>query len=207
MGHAYYKLDNSKKAIQYHQKAIAINPNKSILYNDIGLDFFLDKSYKKAIESFKKAIELESSNFIFYNNLGDVYYYMDDKEYDNARNCYENSLKIKNNRSALFQLAQIHMKKKEYSSAIKIFKQLNNRHELIIAYFFNRNYILMFKTIKKKLIEEQLPYSIQYKILEKIFKTSKKKLENIWLILLGVEVIGIYWINYFITSKIIDFFA
>jgi len=207
IGHAYYKLDNSKKAIKYHQKAIAINPNKSILYNDIGLDFFLDKSYKKAIESFKKAIELESSNFIFYNNLGDVYYYMDDKEYDNARNCYENSLKIKNNRSALFQLAQIHMKKKEYSSAIKIFKQLNNRHELIIAYFFNRNYILMFKTIKKKLIEEQLPYSIQYKILEKIFKISKKKLENIWLILLGVEVIGIYWINYFITSKIIDFFA
>ena len=226
IGEVYYKLENSDKAIEYYQKAIAINPNESNFYNDMGLVFLGNKFYKKAIDFFQKAIEIDSNDVILYNNLGDAY--AKNKEYRKSISCYEKSLKIKKNYQAQFYGAKVYLKQKKYVSAMKIYEQLEVSYpryrisiykELYVCYFYNHEYILMFKTMKKQWILKNNRYkSMQYRKkkeqeetmfqwFEKRVNLSRKKIKIIVITLVGIVSIGFYWTLYFIGSKIINFFT
>lgn len=65
---------NQKKAIEYLNKAIKLQPDYADAYNERGIAFTQLGQKPKAIEDFNKAISLKPENANFYNNRGIVYY-------------------------------------------------------------------------------------------------------------------------------------
>ena len=52
-------LDNKKEALTYYQKAISINPDYQIAWNNMGTILLDFHQYKKALDAFEKAVALE----------------------------------------------------------------------------------------------------------------------------------------------------
>lgn len=65
-----------------YEKAIKINPNCWIAYNNIGLCYKEQGNYDKALDFCNKTIEINSNSPIPYNNRGKLY--GDIKKYDEA---------------------------------------------------------------------------------------------------------------------------
>ena len=68
-----------EEAIKCYEKGISINPNFGMIYNNMGLLFFKNKSFnsiKKAEKFYKKAISLDKKIPEPHNNLGNLYDYI-----------------------------------------------------------------------------------------------------------------------------------
>lgn len=63
-----------KKALEYLTKAIEINPNDPVYYNDRGIIYDQIKQYKNATKNYDKAIMLNSKDGVFYQNRGYNYW-------------------------------------------------------------------------------------------------------------------------------------
>ena len=61
------------RAIVDFTKAIELNPDYAIAYNNRGVAYYLKKEYESAIVDFTKAIELNPDYAIAYNNRGMAY--------------------------------------------------------------------------------------------------------------------------------------
>ncbi len=85
------RQDDYECAKEYFEQALSIDPDNSIITNDLGLTEMRLFNYDKASELFLKAISLDSNYFIVYSNLGLNYYY--DEQYDKAVNILK-SVKI-----------------------------------------------------------------------------------------------------------------
>ena len=85
--------NKTQTAIEYYNKAIEINPNFAMAYNNLGLLYANDKSdYTKAEEYYKKSIFLDPKTFEAHNNLGSLYNNI--SNFNEAINSYKNALKI-----------------------------------------------------------------------------------------------------------------
>ena len=62
-----------KKSIEHYARAIALNPNLTEVYNNLGLIYEQKGDYQKAIENFDRAIHLNPNYAEAYSNLGLVY--------------------------------------------------------------------------------------------------------------------------------------
>ena len=74
---AEQKKDN--QAIKWYEKGIEVDPNYGMIYNNMGLLFFKDKSndgIKKAEKFYKKAISLDKKIPEPLKNLGNLYDYL-----------------------------------------------------------------------------------------------------------------------------------
>ena len=108
LGLAYHNKGEYDKAIEYYQKAIAIDkkfygeehPEIAIDYNNLGLAYRNKGEYDKAIDYYQKALAIDKKFYgeehpdiaIDYNNLGAAY---DSKgEYDKAIDYYQKALAI-----------------------------------------------------------------------------------------------------------------
>ncbi len=92
-----YDEKNYEKAIEYYAKAISIDPNYTMAYNNRGSAYFFLKRYNEAIADYTKVISIDPNDAYAYNNRGFVYYEM--KEYDNALEDITVSLRIDPNDS------------------------------------------------------------------------------------------------------------
>ena len=82
--------EKDDQAMKYYEKGINIDPNYGMIYNNIGLLFYKQKTannIKKAENFYKKAIDLDKTIPEPHNNLGNLYDYLD-KIHD-AINCYK----------------------------------------------------------------------------------------------------------------------
>ncbi len=70
---------NNKAAIQYFQKAIALDPNFSRAYFSQGVSYGQLGQYQKAIAQIDRALKMEPQNGMYYYGRGRVYLLSGDK--------------------------------------------------------------------------------------------------------------------------------
>lgn len=73
-----FELLESKKirsSISYFKKAIELNPDLVVVYNNLGSAYYRLSNYDKAIENFKKVIDKESNYAKAYFNIAASYYH------------------------------------------------------------------------------------------------------------------------------------
>lgn len=73
LGESYHFLNNFQEAISAYNKAIAYNPQLSIIYGDRGRAFFAKGDDKSAQSDFEFEIKLKPDNYLPYYHLGLIY--------------------------------------------------------------------------------------------------------------------------------------
>ncbi|MBQ7450622.1 tetratricopeptide repeat protein [bacterium] len=112
--------------------AVYLKTNKSILLEKGGnneIDYirkvakYLNdlKMYSYSMDFYKKSLSIKPRDYIGYNNLGLLYENMNDDE--NAKKCYEKSIKIQYNYFGLYNLGIYYRKRKDTENAIKYVKK------------------------------------------------------------------------------------
>ena len=101
--------ENMIRQLNYN-KAININPNFALTYNNIGLSFYLKKDFDKALEYIRKAINIDNYFGEAYNTMAMIY--DEKKEYDKAMLNYNKALEfVKKNLDGIYtNIATLYMK-------------------------------------------------------------------------------------------------
>jgi len=72
-GNQLYNLErNSEKALEYYNKALAIDPNYSPVYNMIGYTYASMGKFDKALEALGKYVELQPDHFNPHDSYGEI---------------------------------------------------------------------------------------------------------------------------------------
>lgn len=74
LGAMYYLDGRLDLAIEYYNKALALNPEEAMVHNNLGLIYLEQKLYKQAEEEFKKELSFYPNYDKALFNLGSVYY-------------------------------------------------------------------------------------------------------------------------------------
>lgn len=113
------KMDNYADAIEYAEKASAIDSEDYIFDFIIGTASMKAKVFNSAVESFKKALEKNSDNVGVYNSLGTAY--MATNRAGEALECYKKALELSSdspmsyyNIGSVLQIQQKHKEACEY---------------------------------------------------------------------------------------------
>ncbi len=73
-GQQYFNLKNYQKAIECYERAIQINPNLDIVWNNLGVAYVLNGgNYPAAIECGERVIQIKPTDDNAWSFLGDVY--------------------------------------------------------------------------------------------------------------------------------------
>jgi superkiller protein 3 len=122
-GRAWLYKGDAKKAIDFHQRAIAADKNyEGEGYNEIANIYYDKKDWENAVQYYEKAINVEFQLPQTYNGLGNVYFAK--TEYETALKFYTLSLqKDPNYRYALINSGKTSVKIGEDENAIKFFQQ------------------------------------------------------------------------------------
>jgi tetratricopeptide (TPR) repeat protein len=100
------KKQNPKKAIEYFEKAVAIDPQFAFAWDNMGLCYRKLENYDKALEAYKKSLEIDPKGLMPLQNIAIVYQYK--KEYQLAIEAYEKLAAIdKNNPEIYYGIGQI----------------------------------------------------------------------------------------------------
>jgi tetratricopeptide (TPR) repeat protein len=74
-GFELLESEKIKSSITYFKKAIELNPDLVVVYNNLGSAYYRLSKYDKAIENFKKVIDKESNYAKAYFNIAASYYH------------------------------------------------------------------------------------------------------------------------------------
>jgi len=77
LGILYYRRnqnDDTDKAIEYYQKAIGLDPENAVLYENLGLAYEQKQMLQEAEQAYIKATEIEKTTGAYFNRLGYFYY-------------------------------------------------------------------------------------------------------------------------------------
>jgi tetratricopeptide (TPR) repeat protein len=109
-------------AIEYYQKAIDLNPNYAMAYNNMGNAYYGQENYKEAIRCYQKAIDLNPNYATAYNNMGNAY---DDlKNYKEAIRCYQKAIDLNPNyASAYYNMGIAYKNLENYKEAIRCYQK------------------------------------------------------------------------------------
>jgi Flp pilus assembly protein TadD len=91
------RYSNPQLALDYWNRVIQAQPERSEAYNNRGLAFYEIKRYQQAIQDYSRAIELNAEQEKAYNNRGNAYYALE--EYQLALNDFNHSLQLQPNYS------------------------------------------------------------------------------------------------------------
>jgi tetratricopeptide (TPR) repeat protein len=118
------------QAENLYRKAIEIDPEYSLAYNNLGKVLGDLKCYAEAEAAFRKAIELEPNHVAAYNNLGIVL--RDLKRYDEAEAAFRKAIELDPNKSSIYllALASIHKKLGQQSESNQYIAQARMLLEL-----------------------------------------------------------------------------
>ncbi|MDD2889875.1 MAG: tetratricopeptide repeat protein [bacterium] len=114
LGNIYSIKKDSKKAIEFYQKALDIEPSTEI-YSNIGTLYFIQGDKKKAENFFHSAIAMDDNNICAKKNLADVYFELG--KYEQAIPLYEAGLLKQPEVESLIALANCYFKMGKYESA------------------------------------------------------------------------------------------
>jgi tetratricopeptide (TPR) repeat protein len=125
-GYALGIAGRSQEALEAFARAIELNPNFSLAYNNRGIAYLKLGDYQKAIKDHSKAIELDPTLALAYNNRGTAYYHLGDyrqaiKDYSKAIELDPTLALAYNNRgTAYYHLGDYRQAVKEFNRAIDL---------------------------------------------------------------------------------------
>jgi len=131
IGIKYSENGNYDKAIEYHQKAIDINPELYEAHFNMGLSFSNKGLYNEAIKCFQKAIEIKPDFDLAYGNMANIYYKKGN--IDKAIECYQKAINIYSDNTKVMMgkgINRLLLKGKSFSRLRIWKKQLKNMKKL-----------------------------------------------------------------------------
>src|SRR6266702_6218466 len=116
-GNTHYDTKQYKEAIVNYDRAVQLDQNYAIAYNQRGNAYYYLKEYQKAIADYNRAIELDPTMVVAYNSRGNVYYAL--KEYQKAIVDYNRGIQLDPNYAAVYNSrGNAYYYLKEYQKAI-----------------------------------------------------------------------------------------
>lgn len=73
LANCYEQKGDFLMAVRQYASALRIDPRDSVIYNNLGRNYWNIKNYKAAVSHFQKALELNPKNFLAMNNLALCY--------------------------------------------------------------------------------------------------------------------------------------
>lgn len=124
MAGEFYKSALYDKAIEYCQKAIALDPNYDEPYYGIGLAYAGKGDEEKAVENFQKVIELNPSNASAYTALGAIF--LNKRDIEKAIGYLKKAIEVNPScpPESYFNLGSAYYTKGDFEQAVKYFKKL-----------------------------------------------------------------------------------
>ena len=140
----YVELGDYKKAIQFHEKAIAADPSKPILLYELALMYSSIPDHANSVRYMEEAAAKGlKQDLVFKENL--AISYMELKNLEKGIAIYNEILEMKpNNQDILFQIAQAYYKNKDYNKAIDYWQKIidaypdNNRALYMMGMAYQR---------------------------------------------------------------------
>jgi Flp pilus assembly protein TadD len=112
------KFTDPKKAIEYLNNAIKLQPDDAIAYNQRGIAYKNIGQYQRAIEDYNEAIHLKSDLAEAYYNRGTAYFYL--SKYNKAREDFNEAVRLKpDDPHAYYNYACLFALKKDATQACK----------------------------------------------------------------------------------------
>ena len=148
-------------AIKYYNKAIKINPNFAMPYNNLGLLYVNHKfDYEKAKKLYKKSIFLDPKIIEAQNNLGSLYNILN--KFEQAIDCYKKAILINpkieyihhNIANVYLAIGNFVEAKKHFNESIKLNPNYSNSHRSLsrlIKYTNNEEHFDVLKKVYKNI--------------------------------------------------------
>ena len=125
-GTACMALKNFNEAVEFLEKAIAINPEHSQLYNNLGTCYVTIGNLNKAYENFIKASEYDPDNSITYFNIASILQLQN--RHKEACEFFRKAYAIEQQDNYLVALALSEVKSNQMEEAITHYKILVSHH-------------------------------------------------------------------------------
>lgn len=152
----YTQLKKFDTALELLHKALTLRPEKTFVYNDIGIVYYYKKQYDIAEKWFKKSLKISNINYKALYNLGNIYYVK--KEYKEALKWYTLANAIdKTNKDILFYMANCWSILRDYHHSIELYERILTLggesdtiyHYLALDYMYLKEYRNVKKYYKK----------------------------------------------------------
>jgi len=122
IGNLKYQQHQSKRGLEYLQKALAINDDDPAVYNALGLVYVDLQEWDKAIEHYDKALEIDTGYFYTYANIASLYQKRGD--YERAMNEINTAIAINDQIPHFFIIkGDIEMAMNELETSIETFSE------------------------------------------------------------------------------------
>lgn len=113
---AYYKSSDFDNALQFYEKAIALNQQSAEAWNGKGLTLVSKGQLDLALSCYKKALKIDNSIALIWNNIGTFYFLI--REYEKAYNHFLKSIELEPSVLAYYNLCSLFFQKGEFYSAL-----------------------------------------------------------------------------------------
>lgn len=138
LGDAAYYAGEYEKAIDNYTKAIEINPEDAMAYNNRGVAYHKLEQYENAISDLTKAIEIHSEESNYYRNRGVSYHHF--KQYEKAIKDFTKAIEIDpENIQAYKNLSEVLIVKGAYDEALrktkKALEKAKETKDIIICHY------------------------------------------------------------------------
>jgi superkiller protein 3 len=120
-GNNAYENGFNELAIEYYQKAVAIDPNHAETYHNMGDAYDNLNNYDEAIRCYKKAIDIDPNYAMAYSNMGSAYNNL--KYYNEAIRCYKKAIDIEPSDMRYRNMGLVYGNLKDYKEAIRCYKK------------------------------------------------------------------------------------
>ncbi|MEO9320328.1 MAG: tetratricopeptide repeat protein [Nitrososphaera sp.] len=159
-GRKLYDEGNSRKAIEFYDKAIEQNPEFAAAWNGKGLALFHQREYQEAISCYNKAIEIKPDYYETYNDKGVLLKELG--RIEEAISCYNKAIEIKPDYAKAYNNKGLALNKLgKYMEAIANFQTALKLEPSNLAIRNNyRNSLTKISDTKDKLrVQKTNPYS------------------------------------------------
>jgi tetratricopeptide (TPR) repeat protein len=123
-GNIYYSLGKLDEAVDFYNKAIEINPEFGIAYYKLGVCYYRMGKLQRALDSYSKVIDLKNQSHAmasYFVGLINLFLGKDDAAAEGFAQFREMSAE---SLIANFYLAQLKIKRKEYTDALDLLNEL-----------------------------------------------------------------------------------